>query len=56
MKDNNKFFGRDVYSNPVIVESEKNLSGKIVDVKISNFNHNNFFGQILLDQKESFAA
>jgi len=56
MKDQRKYFGRDKYSNSVLVESEENLTGKIMSVKIVNYNHNNFFGKILDEQKKSFAA
>ena len=31
---NDEFFGRDEYSNSVIIKSDKNLSGKIIEVKI----------------------
>ena len=56
MKNQRKYFGRDKYSNSVLVESEENLTGKIMSVKIVNYNHNNFFGKILDEQKKSFAA
>ena len=56
MKNQRKYFGRDKYSNSVLVESEENLTGKIMSVKIVNYNHNNFFGEILDEQKKSFAA
>ena len=45
-KDENKYFGRDEYFNSVIVESDKNLSGKIKNVKITNLNQNTLFGEI----------
>ena len=31
---------------PVIIESDKNLSGKIIEVKIQKGNQNTFFGEI----------
>mgnify|MGYP001401878931 CR=1 FL=1 len=45
-KDENKYFGRDEYFNSVIVESDKNLNGKIKNVKITNLNQNTIFGEI----------
>ena len=51
MKNQNKYFGRDVYSNPVIVKSDKNLTGKIMTINIVDYNHNNFFGEMIKDQK-----
>ena len=33
-KKGNEFFGRDEFSNSVIVKSEKNLTGKIKEVKV----------------------
>ncbi len=42
----NRYFGRDEYSNSVIVESNDNLVGKIKNVKIVNINHNTLFGEI----------
>ena len=56
MKNQNKYFGRDVYSNPVIVKSDKNLTGKIMTINIVDYNHNNFFGEMIKDQKKSYAA
>ena len=54
--DQSKYFGRDKYLNSVIVNSEKNLTGQTLDIKISNYNHNNFFGEILKNEHNSFAA
>ena len=56
LKDQKKYFGRDKYLNSVIVESEEDLTGRVFDVKIVNFNHNNLFGKILKEEKTSFAA
>ena len=53
----NKYFGRDEYSNSVIVESNENLTGKIKSVKISNVNHNTLFGEIITNISEkNYAA
>jgi len=44
--ENDEFFGRDEYSNSVIIKSNENLSGKIMEVKIQKGNQNTFFGEI----------
>jgi tRNA-2-methylthio-N6-dimethylallyladenosine synthase len=46
IKNENKYFGRDEYFNSVIVESEKNILGKIKEVKILKGNSNTLFGEI----------
>ena len=57
IKNENKYFGRDEYSNSVIVESNENLTGKIKSVIISNVNHNTLFGDITIDINEkNYAA
>ena len=56
LDNQNKYFGRDKFLNSVIVYSEKNLTGKILDIKINAFNHNNLFGDILSNEKRNFAA
>ena len=53
----NKYFGRDEYSNPVIVDSNKNLSGEIKTVKIVKANQNTLFGEINSNfNKKNYAA
>ena len=52
----NTFFGRDKYFNSVIVKSNKNLNGKILNVKIKNFNTNTLFGTISDFNEKPFAA
>jgi len=47
-----KYFGRDKYLNSVIVQSEKDLTGQILDIKINNFNHSSLFGKILFNEKK----
>ena len=47
-----KYFGRDKFLNSVIVQSPKDLTGQILDIKINDFNHNNLFGKILSSKKE----
>ena len=56
IKNENKYFGRDEYSNSVIVESNDNLSGKIKNVKILNANHNTLFGKIYDLNQTNYAA
>ena len=54
MKGQNKLFGRNEYMNSVIVEGNKNLIGKIVQVKITKSNQNTLFGEI--DKKKIIKA
>ena len=56
LDNQSKYFGRDKFLNSVIVESKKNLTGQILDIKINAFNHNSLFGEILVDEKRNFAA
>ena len=54
--DTDKYFGRDEFSNSVIVNSEDNLKGKIKEINITNGNLNTLYGKInKIDQKD-FAA
>ncbi len=48
INEDGKYFGRDKYSNAVMVQSSQDLTGKIFDVKIKNFNQNTLFGEISL--------
>ena len=57
MNEPNKYFGRDEYSNSVVVESENNLVGKIVEIKIKRVNNQTLFGKKISGKKErEFAA
>ena len=56
MKDQNKYFGRDKFLNSIVVESKEDLTGKLIDVKINNFNHNSLFGEILSNENKNCAA
>ncbi len=57
MKSGNRYFGRDEYFNSVIVESKKNLTGIIKNVRILKGNHNTLFGEIVSDESQtSYAA
>jgi tRNA-2-methylthio-N6-dimethylallyladenosine synthase len=52
MKDQDKYFGRDKFLNSIVVESKKNLTGQLLDVKINSFNHNSLFGEIFSNKIE----
>jgi tRNA-2-methylthio-N6-dimethylallyladenosine synthase len=52
MKNQNKYFGRDKFLNSVVVESNHNLTGQLINVKINNFNHNSLFGEIHYREKK----
>ena len=57
LKDRTGFFGKDEFSNSVIVKSSENLKGKIKKVSIINGNHNTLFGSISKkENKKDFAA
>ena len=52
-----KYFGRDEHLNSVIVSSEKDIVGKVLDVKIYDYNLNTLFGKINdLYKKRNVAA
>ena len=46
LKNQNKYFGRNVFLNSVIFEGEEKYIGKLVDVKITKTNRNTLFGKI----------
>ena len=53
----NEFFGKDEFSNPVIVSSKENLEGEIKKVKIISGNSGTLFGIIDSEtEKKDFAA
>ena len=56
LKNQEKYFGRDKYGDPVIVESKTNFVGRILNVKIKNFNQNSLLGEIIHEDKKEFAA
>ena len=57
LKDKSGFFGKDEFSNSVIVKSSENLKGKVKKVSITNGNHNTLFGSISKkENKKDFAA
>ena len=53
VKNENKYFGRDEYSNSVIVESNENLIGRIIDTKIIGGNQNTLLGKIITKFNET---
>jgi len=56
MKNQNKYFGRDKFLNSIVVESQENLTGKLLDIKINNFNHNSLFGEVSANKNRDCAA
>ena len=54
LKNQKKYFGRNVFLNSVIFEGEKKYIGKLVDVKITKTNRNTLFGKI--DEKKNMRA
>ena len=57
LKNKDEFFGRDEYSNSVIVKTKENLKGKIKEVEIKGGNQNTLFGEINKKlSKRNFAA
>ena len=53
IKNEDKYFGRDEYSNSVIVKSNKNLIGEIQKVEINNGNHSTLYGKIVRELSHS---
>ena len=57
VKNKDEFFGRDEYSNSVIVKTKENIEGKIKEVQIKGGNQNTLFGEIEKRfNKRNFAA
>ena len=56
LENQEKYFGRNEYGDPVIVESKTDLTGKILKVKINHFNKNSLFGEVENNNKRDFAA
>ena len=52
IKNSDEYFGRDEYLNSVIVKSDKNLKGKVLEVKILYGNQSTLFGMIKKKMKE----
>ncbi len=47
MKNGSRYFGRDEHFNSVIVESNKDLTGEIKDIKILRGNQNTLYGELV---------
>ena len=56
VKGKNEFFGRDEFSNSVIVKSGENLIGKLEEISIIDGNQNTLFGVRKDHDKKEFAA
>ncbi len=57
MRSGNRYFGRDEYFNSVIVESDRDLTGNIENIKILKYNQNTLYGEIVPDfDKTNYAA
>ena len=52
----NKYFGRDEYNNSVVIPSEKDLTGQVHEILISECNQNTLFGKTLLNDKNNVVA
>ena len=46
LKNQNKYFGRNIYLNSVIFEGEQKYIGKVINVKVTKVNRNTLFGKI----------
>ncbi len=46
LKNQNKYFGRNIFLNSVIFDGEEKFIGKLVNVKIEKINRNTLFGRI----------
>ena len=55
-KDGNKYFGRDEYFNSVIVESNYDLTGKIMNVRILKVNQNTLYGEVISNLNQTHYA
>ena len=56
LADQKKYFGRDEHLNSVIVSSEEDIVGKVLDVKIHDYNLNTLFGKIYNSYKKRNVA
>ncbi len=55
IKEKNKYFGRDEYQNPVVVNSKKNIIGQEKRVLIKKFSQQTIYGE-LIDNNKFLAA
>ena len=57
INNQNEYFGRDEFSNSVIVKTNENIVGKLKNIKILTGNQNSLKGEINLNaENEVFAA
>ena len=56
LKNQNKYFGKDEFSNSVIIESTRDLTGLELDIKVSKINTNTLFGKYDKKKNEYKAA
>ena len=56
LKNQNKYFGKDEFSNSVIIESTRDLTGLEIDIKVSKINTNTLFGTYDKNKDEHEAA
>ena len=54
LKNQNKYFGRNIFLNSVIFEGDDKFVGKLVNVKVEKINRNTLFGKI--DQNKNMRA
>ena len=54
LKNQSKYFGRNIYLNSVIFEGDEKYIGKLVDVKITKTNRNTLFG--IIDENKNMRA
>ncbi len=54
MKNQNKLFGRNKYSNPVIFEGDERDVGKLQKIYINDFNQNSLFGKSVKTNRIAF--
>ena len=58
IKNKDEYFGRDEHFNSVIVKSRKDLTGKIMNITVSDCNQNTLFGKFIYkkNDKVEYAA
>ncbi len=53
LNEQNKLFGRNIYLNSVILKGDKKNIGKVVKVKIENYNQNSLFGNVVKNNSKA---
>ena len=51
LKNQNKYFGRNIYLNSVIFEGQKKYIGQLINIKIEKTNRNSLFGKIDMNKQ-----